>query len=248
MEVAWRAEVPLRRRHAPGRDVAAAALYALDHHVERLAVDHAAGPPARRRAGMPPACPVELDRVETNFVQIDTSRLDLPRREVLAAAPGGGGRAVAHLRAVSHPRRHAPRSRRRRHRRRPGARPGDAGGVRPRLTRRPRCSEGSLRTDPRATPAPSSRSDGRRRRRTSRRRRRRRRSGSSRGAADELPLQIVAITTASEITSAAISTLRKPRASGSISHESSTTAGIRNIATCADEESAISAASLILPR
>ncbi len=65
---------------------------------------------------------------------------------------------------------------------------------------------------------------------------------------DETPPQIVARTTTSEITRAAISTLRKPSANGSISHESSTTAGIRKTATWAEDDSAISAASLILPR
>ena len=50
--------------------VAAAALYALDHHVDRIADDHAR---ARRLAeGLAEAgVPVGLDQVETNFVQID---------------------------------------------------------------------------------------------------------------------------------------------------------------------------------
>jgi threonine aldolase len=50
--------------------VAAAALYALDHHVDRIADDHAR---ARRLAeGLAAAgVNVNLDRVETNFVQID---------------------------------------------------------------------------------------------------------------------------------------------------------------------------------
>jgi threonine aldolase len=50
--------------------VAAAALYALDHHVERIADDHAR---ARRLAkGLAAAgVQVDLDQVETNFVQID---------------------------------------------------------------------------------------------------------------------------------------------------------------------------------
>ncbi len=53
--------------------VAAACVYALDHHVERLAEDHAR---ARRlgerlhEAGVP----VDLEQVETNFVQIDVGR------------------------------------------------------------------------------------------------------------------------------------------------------------------------------
>jgi threonine aldolase len=56
--------------------VAAAALYALDHHVERLAEDHAR---ARRLAeGLAAAgVPVEPDDVETNFVGIDLTRLGL---------------------------------------------------------------------------------------------------------------------------------------------------------------------------
>jgi threonine aldolase len=50
--------------------VAAAALYALDHHVERIADDHAR---ARRLAeGLAEAgVSVDLEQVETNFVQID---------------------------------------------------------------------------------------------------------------------------------------------------------------------------------
>ena len=50
--------------------VAAAGVYALDHHVERLADDHAR---ARRLAeGLAAAgLPVDLDQVETNFVQLD---------------------------------------------------------------------------------------------------------------------------------------------------------------------------------
>ncbi|MBA3736375.1 MAG: aminotransferase class I/II-fold pyridoxal phosphate-dependent enzyme [Actinobacteria bacterium] len=50
--------------------VAAAALYALDHHVDRLAEDHARA----RRLGEALAAagvPVDLEQVETNFVQIE---------------------------------------------------------------------------------------------------------------------------------------------------------------------------------
>ena len=51
--------------------------------------------------------PVELDRLETNFVQIDTSRLELPRAEVLGRAPRGGvglspTYGPTHIRAVTH--------------------------------------------------------------------------------------------------------------------------------------------------
>jgi len=86
--------------------MAAAALYALDHHVERLVVDHER---ARRLAAAWHAAgiPVELDRVETNFVQIDTSLLDLPRPQVLAALREAGVGlsptfGPTHIRAVTH--------------------------------------------------------------------------------------------------------------------------------------------------
>jgi threonine aldolase len=87
--------------------VAAAGVYALDHHVDRLADDHAR---ARRLAeGLYEAgLPVNLDQVETNFVQIDVRALDLDsatalerlqREEVgLSATPHPGVlRAVTHL-------------------------------------------------------------------------------------------------------------------------------------------------------
>ncbi len=59
---------------------AAAALYALDHHVERLAEDHAR---ARRLAeGLAAAgLPVDADAVETNFVGVDVAPLGLTTAE-----------------------------------------------------------------------------------------------------------------------------------------------------------------------
>ena len=64
------------------RIVAAAGVYALDHHVDRLAEDHAR---ARRLAESLAAAglPVELDQVETNFVQLDVAPLRIPRNEAL---------------------------------------------------------------------------------------------------------------------------------------------------------------------
>ena len=52
--------------------VAAAGIFALDHNVERLAEDHAR---ARRlaEAWHAQGVPIELDRVQTNFVQIDVA-------------------------------------------------------------------------------------------------------------------------------------------------------------------------------
>src|ERR671930_1880027 len=62
--------------------VAAAAVYALDHHVERLAEDHAR---ARRLAeGLAEAgVPIDLDQVETNFVQLDVGPLGLTKGEAI---------------------------------------------------------------------------------------------------------------------------------------------------------------------
>src|SRR5918911_5070939 len=87
--------------------VAAAGLYALDHHVERLADDHAN---ARRLAeGLVDAgLPVDLEQVETNFVQIDFAPLGITREEGIARLRDAGvlisgtvypsvARAVLHL-------------------------------------------------------------------------------------------------------------------------------------------------------
>jgi threonine aldolase len=63
--------------------VAAAGVYALEHNVDRLAEDHAR---ARRLAeGWHAAgLPVDLDQVETNFVQLDVGALGLDRDRALA--------------------------------------------------------------------------------------------------------------------------------------------------------------------
>src|SRR5919202_5638354 len=86
--------------------VAAAAVYALDHHVERLADDHAR---ARRLAeGLAEAgVPVDLEQVETNFVQVDVGPLGLTKADALErlAAEGVALSATVHptiLRAVTH--------------------------------------------------------------------------------------------------------------------------------------------------
>ncbi len=106
MEAAWRQKFLFGGAMRQAGMMAAAALYALDHHVDRLAVDHER---ARRLAeGWHAAgIPVELDRVETNFVQIDTARLDLPRADVLAALRAAGvglspTYGPTHIRAVTH--------------------------------------------------------------------------------------------------------------------------------------------------
>jgi threonine aldolase len=87
--------------------VAAACVYALDHHVERLADDHARARrlgEALREAGVP----VDLEQVETNFVQIDLRPIGLGEEEALerlrqegvalTPTPNAGVlRAVTHL-------------------------------------------------------------------------------------------------------------------------------------------------------
>jgi threonine aldolase len=86
--------------------VAAAGVYALDHHVERLADDHRR---ARRLGeGLHAAgLPVDLEQVQTNFVQVDVAPLRLSCEEALArlARQGVGLSMTPHptrLRAVTH--------------------------------------------------------------------------------------------------------------------------------------------------
>jgi threonine aldolase len=109
-ELAWKAR---RGKHLMGGAmrqagiVAAAGVYALDHHIERLADDHAR---ARRLAEalLDAGVPVELEQVETNFVQVDVRPLGLTREEAMARMKEEGVllsttvwptklRAVAHL-------------------------------------------------------------------------------------------------------------------------------------------------------
>ena len=84
--------------------VAAAGVYALDNHVDRLADDHAR---AKRLAlGLAEAgLAVDPDRVETNFVQIDVAPLSKEEAMARLAEQGVGLSATIHpsvLRAVTH--------------------------------------------------------------------------------------------------------------------------------------------------
>ena len=86
--------------------VAAAGVYALEHHVDRLAEDHVR---ARRLAeGLYDAgVPVDLEQVETNFVQVDVGPLGLSPAEALEhlSQQGVGLSMTVHptiLRAVTH--------------------------------------------------------------------------------------------------------------------------------------------------
>jgi threonine aldolase len=84
--------------------VAAAGVYALDNHVDRLAEDHAR---AKRLAlGLAEAgLGVDPDRVETNFVQIEVAPLSREDAMIRLAEEGVGLSATIHptvLRAVTH--------------------------------------------------------------------------------------------------------------------------------------------------
>jgi threonine aldolase len=84
--------------------VAAAGVYALDHHVERLADDHAR---AKRLArGLAEAgLAVDPDRTETNFVQLDVAPLTPAEATAILAEQGVGLSGTIHptiLRAVTH--------------------------------------------------------------------------------------------------------------------------------------------------
>jgi threonine aldolase len=83
IEQAWQGKFLFGGAMRQAGIIAAAALYALDHHVERLAEDHAR---ARRLAeGLAEAgVPLDPPEVETNFVGIDLAPLELDVAEARA--------------------------------------------------------------------------------------------------------------------------------------------------------------------
>ena len=86
--------------------VAAAGVYALEHHIDRLAEDHLRA--QRLAEGLDAAgVPVDLEQVETNFVQVDLAPLGLSPQDALERLRdhGVGLSMTAHrtrLRAVTH--------------------------------------------------------------------------------------------------------------------------------------------------
>ncbi len=106
IERAWREKHLFGGAMRQAGIVAAAGVYALDHHLERLADDHArarALAEALQAAGLP----VDLEQVETNFVQVDLAPLGLGRDEALTRLrdAGVGLSSTIHplvLRAVTH--------------------------------------------------------------------------------------------------------------------------------------------------
>jgi threonine aldolase len=83
MERAWREKHLFGGAMRQAGIVAAAGVYALDHHVDRLAEDHAR---ARRlgEAWHAAGLPIDLDQVQTNFVQVYLEPLGLTRDEALS--------------------------------------------------------------------------------------------------------------------------------------------------------------------
>ena len=106
IERAWREKHLFGGAMRQAGIVAAAGVYALEHHVERLAEDHVR---ARRLATrlVDAEVPVDLEQVETNFVQIDLGPLGLDRTRALErlAEAGVGLSATIRptvIRAVTH--------------------------------------------------------------------------------------------------------------------------------------------------
>src|SRR5262249_58047909 len=106
IERAWREKHLFGGAMRQAGIVAAAGSYALDHHVSGLARDHARArdlADALHAAGIP----VDLEQVETNFVQIEVAPLGLEAAEALARLKAGGVglSATIHptiIRAVTH--------------------------------------------------------------------------------------------------------------------------------------------------
>jgi threonine aldolase len=106
IERAWREKHLFGGAMRQAGVVAAAGVYALDHHVERLVDDHARARRLAERwhhAGLP----VDLERVETNFVQIDVAPLGLSSGDALGRLrdAGVGLSSTIHptvIRAVTH--------------------------------------------------------------------------------------------------------------------------------------------------
>ncbi len=122
---AWRVKQQLGGAMRQAGVIAAACLYALDHHVERLAEDHANARHLAEGLAEIPGVGIDPASVETNIVWFDVrgpmSAADVVDRAARAGHPD------RRLRPAPHARGHPPRRHPRRHRygaARTGARPG----------------------------------------------------------------------------------------------------------------------------
>ena len=106
IERAWREKHLFGGAMRQAGIVAAAGVYALEHNIDRLSEDHARA--HRLAEGWHAAgLPVDLDQVETNFVQLDVGALGFARDEALARLreAGVGLSSTIHptvIRAVTH--------------------------------------------------------------------------------------------------------------------------------------------------
>ena len=106
MDRAWREKHLFGGAMRQAGIVAAAGTYALEHHVDRLADDHARAR-TLAEALYESGVSVNLEQVETNFVQVDVGRMGLERADALTRlqAAGIGLSTTPHptiLRAVTH--------------------------------------------------------------------------------------------------------------------------------------------------
>jgi threonine aldolase len=85
-----------RKRYGAGMRqagvLAAAGLYALDHHVQRLAEDHAHAHLIAKACATAAPGVVDVDEVRTNIVVLDLAGTGRTSSEVVAAAAAGGVR------------------------------------------------------------------------------------------------------------------------------------------------------------
>ena len=89
IEAAWRGKFLFGGAMRQAGIVAAAALYALDNNVERLAEDHARA--HRLAEGLAGAgLPVDVDAVETNFIGIDVASMGVAESDAQARIAEGG--------------------------------------------------------------------------------------------------------------------------------------------------------------
>lgn len=104
---AWRYKLLFGGAMRQAGIIAAAGVYALEHHVERLAEDHAKAKALARGLAELPGIRIAPDDVETNILVFDVGGTGVPRMELLERLARHGvrfspGLQPTHLRAVTH--------------------------------------------------------------------------------------------------------------------------------------------------